>query len=149
MRFPPAEGVCLPGSRTSEYFREVLPRLGLQAHETEDFLAAWVPRMEGAAFNVIGFHPREVVDMLAPVRVSPTPTWMIRILMDATPVEECPELQAPVLPEAVPAREGVLGRGVGRSPAREPLTRSLHHASPTFDPSTAGLMWIPPGATET
>ncbi|WP_257461692.1 SH3 domain-containing protein [Archangium lipolyticum] len=107
VRFPPpAEGVCLPGSRTSEYFREVLPRLGLQPHETEDFLEAWVPRMEGAAFNVIGFHPREVVDRLAPVRVSPAPTWMIRILMDATPVEECPELQAPVLPEAMPAREG-------------------------------------------
>ncbi|WP_309891101.1 SH3 domain-containing protein [Archangium sp.] len=103
---PPTEGVCIPGSRTSEYFREVLPRLGLRPHELEDFLTAWVPRMEGAAFNVIGFHPREVVDLLAPVQVSPPPAHMIRILMDATPVEECPALEAPVLPEAVPAREG-------------------------------------------
>jgi hypothetical protein len=107
MRFaPPAEGVCLPGSRTGEYLRDVLPRLGLLPNETEDFLTAWVPRMEGAAFNVIGFHPREVVDMLAPVQVSPAPTHMIRILMDAAPVEECPALTAPALPDAVPAREG-------------------------------------------
>jgi hypothetical protein len=67
MRFsPPAEGVCLPGSRTGEYLREV---------------------------------PREVVDMRAPVQVSPAPTHLIRILMDAAPVEECPALNAPELPD--------------------------------------------------
>jgi hypothetical protein len=62
--------------------------------------------MEGAAFHVIGFHPREVVDMLAPVEVSPPPAHLIRILMDATPVEACPALTAPVLPEELPSREG-------------------------------------------
>jgi hypothetical protein len=84
----------------------VLPRLGLLPHETEDFVAAWAPRMEGAAFHVIGFHPREQVDVLAPVQVSPPPASMIRILMDATPVEACPALTPPVLPEQAPAREG-------------------------------------------
>ncbi len=107
MRFPPpTEGVCLPGSRTREYLGEVLPRLGLLPHETEDFLAAWGPRLEGDALYVIGFHPREGVDMLAPVEVSPPPTHMIRILMDATPVEACPALKAPPLPDEVPARGG-------------------------------------------
>jgi hypothetical protein len=108
MRFsPPAEGVCVPSARSSEFFREVLPRLGLLAHETEDFVAAWAPRMQGAAFHVIGFHPREVLDTLAPVEVSPTPRSMIRLLMDATPVEACPaELTPPPLPDLPPAREG-------------------------------------------
>lgn len=107
MRFaPPARGVCVPGPRTSEFLREVLPRLGLLPQETEDFVAAWGPRMEGAAFHVIGFHPREVVDELAPVEVSPPPAHMIRILMDATPVETCPALTAPELPPEVPARTG-------------------------------------------
>jgi hypothetical protein len=104
---PPAEGVCVPGPRSAEFFREVLPRLGLLAHETEDFVAAWAPRMEGAAYHVIGFHPREEVDALAPAEVSPTPAYMIRILMDATPVKACPtELTPPVWPDAAPAREG-------------------------------------------
>ncbi len=103
---PPTEGVCVPSARSSEFFREVLPRLGLEAHETEDFVAAWAPRLEGAPFHVIGFHPREVLDALAPVEVSPTPGHMIRILMDAAPVETCPMLTPPVLPDTVPEREG-------------------------------------------
>jgi hypothetical protein len=63
--------------------------------------------MEGAAYHIIGFHPREVVDELAPAEVSPPPAYMIRILMDATPVKACPtELTPPELPDAPPAREG-------------------------------------------
>ncbi|HEX8537801.1 MAG TPA: hypothetical protein VF664_10090 [Cystobacter sp.] len=108
MRFsPPTEGVCVPSARSSEFFREVLPRLGLLPHETEDFVAAWAPRLEAAAFHVIGFHSREDVDALAPVEVSPTPAHMIRILMDATPVKTCPAgLTPPSPPDAPPAREG-------------------------------------------
>jgi hypothetical protein len=103
---PPAEGFCVPGARSREFFREVLPRLGLLPHETEDFVAAWAPRLEGAASYVIGFHPQEEVDVLAPVRVSPPPASMIRILMDATPVQTCPALTPPALPVQAPAREG-------------------------------------------
>lgn len=100
-------GVCVPGARSSTFFREVLPRLGLLPHETEDFVAAWAPRMEGAAFHVIGFHPREEEDALAPVEVSPPPEHMIRLLRDATPVKTCPTGLTPsVLPDVPPAREG-------------------------------------------
>ena len=108
LRFaPPVEGVCVPREGSRAFFRELLPRLGLLPHETEDFVTAWAPRLEGAPFHVIGFHPREAVDALAPVEVSPTPASFLRILMDATPVKACPtELTPPSPPDALPPRAG-------------------------------------------
>jgi hypothetical protein len=107
LRFPPpAEGFCVPGPDLSAFFREVLPRLGLLPHETEDFVDAWAPRLEGAAFHVIGFHSRETVEALAPVELSPPPETLIRILMDATPAQECPALSPPTLPKTAPSRQG-------------------------------------------
>jgi hypothetical protein len=105
VEFPrPAQGFSVPGERSREFLREVLPRLGLQGREVNEFMAAWAPRLERSSNNVISFHVAEEIDRIAPLFVSPLPDTVIRVLMDFRPGDG--PVEAPRLPPT-PERHGL------------------------------------------
>lgn len=94
------EGFVVAQEEVAGFLERTLPKLGLNERESRDFQAAWLPRIHGAPYYFITFLPRERIDQLAPLVVTPKPDAVIRVLMDFRPLwtweaVEAPELAAP------------------------------------------------------
>jgi hypothetical protein len=83
----------------------VLPQLGLNPQEVEDFTKAWEPRFRDAPYYFITFIPPADIERLAPLHVVPQPETVIRVLMDYRPLQRRVVAQAPELPRP-PQRKG-------------------------------------------
>ena len=68
------------GSDTEAFLREKLAYLGLTPREYNDFITYWVPRMQGAEYNLITFAG-EQYEQLAPLTVTPAPDSVLRVHM--------------------------------------------------------------------
>jgi hypothetical protein len=87
-------------------FRSVLPRLGLQGREIDDFVRIWAPRFTEFPYYFIGFHDQSAVDLLAPLHISPEPDVLIRVCMDYRGLDEFTQVEEPELPPT-PRRHGL------------------------------------------
>jgi len=99
------EGFVIPQAEVAGFFERILPRLGLNERESTDFRAAWLPRFHDAPYYFITFLPRETIDRLAPLVVTPKPDVVIRVLMDFRPLQTREPVKAPDLPRP-PERRG-------------------------------------------
>lgn len=86
-------------------FKKTLPKLGLNEQETIDFIKAWTPKLKVAPYYFITFHNTKTVNIYAPLNVQPTPTTVIRILMEYKPLNEYTEV-APFKYDKTPQRNG-------------------------------------------
>ena len=99
------EGFVIPQEEVAGFFERMLPKLGLNERESEGFRDAWLPRFHDAPYYFITFLPRETIDRLAPLVVTPKPDAVIRVLMDFRPLWTREPVKAPDLPPP-PARRG-------------------------------------------
>jgi hypothetical protein len=99
------EGFVVPQAEVQAFFERTLPRLGLSTNESRDFRDAWLPRLQEAPYYFITFVPKEEIDRLAPLAVTPKPDVVIRVLMDFRPLRTKESAKAPDLP-APPKRRG-------------------------------------------
>jgi len=99
------EGFVIPQEQVAGFFERILPRLGLNERESKDFRDAWLPRFHDAPYYFITFLPRETIDRLAPLVVTPKPDAVIRVLMDFRPLRGRESVQALNLPTP-PERRG-------------------------------------------
>src|SRR6266516_808768 len=96
------EGFVIPQEEVAGFFERMLPMLGLNERESKDFRDAWLPRFHDAPYYFITFLPRETIDRLAPLVVTPKPDAVIRVLMDFRPLgsrERVPALDLPARPK--------------------------------------------------
>src|SRR3989440_1547837 len=91
------EGFVIPREQVARFLERMLPRLGLNERESKDFRDAWVPRFHDAPYYFITFLPRETIDRLAPLVVTPKPDAVIRVLMDFRPLWTRAPVTAPDL----------------------------------------------------
>lgn len=75
-----SRGFTVKGADTEAFLREKLAYMGLTPREYNDFITYWVPRMQGAAYNLITFAG-EQYEALAPLTVSPKPDSVLRVHM--------------------------------------------------------------------
>ena len=87
------------------FLLRTLRALGLNRKEREDFTKFYIPRMNSASYYRISFLDRQLVDVVAPLRIAPKPDHVIRVYMDLRPLEKAAQVVAPILP-ATPARGG-------------------------------------------
>ncbi len=99
------EGFVIPQEEVARFFDQILPRLGLNERESRDFQDAWLRRFHEAPYYFITFLPRETIDRLAPLVVTPKPDVVIRVLMDFRPLQTREPVKAPDLPRP-PERRG-------------------------------------------
>lgn len=85
-------------SDVSHFLVTTLQELGLNKQETVDFMAFWYPRMKDAPWYKIGFHGTDVMDQIAPIKLSQEPDSVLRILMDYTELEEQIRENPPTIP---------------------------------------------------
>ena len=101
------EGFVISQQEVAGFLERMLPRLGLNERESSDFRDAWLPRFHDAPYYFITFLPRETIDRLAPLVVTPKPDAVIRVLMDFRPLRTRERVRAPDLP-IPPERRGFI-----------------------------------------
>ncbi len=122
----PASGTQVAGSQLRQHLTEVSPRLGLQGREIDEFVGSWAPRLEHEACVSVAFHDRTTIDAMAPMRIEPEPSVVIRVMLDVVPCRDAPDL-LPVVWAPVPQRSGftvVEWGGLLRPSMRKPDSRS-------------------------
>lgn len=76
-----------------EFFLKILPELGLENKEANDFMSAWEPRLRDAPYYFITFYDKDFIDYFVPLVISPKPDTVIRILMDYKPLDNPIDVQ--------------------------------------------------------
>lgn len=82
------EGFVVAGSDIASFLEEKLAILGLTAKEANEFIIYWLPKMEHNKFNYIYFETASEIEDNMPLKVTPTPDSIIRIMMDTKPLDE-------------------------------------------------------------
>src|SRR3989338_10825010 len=69
---------------------KVLQGLGLNEKETADFLEFWIPKIleEKLPYIEFSFVPQDMMDQVAPLKISPKPDTVIRVFMVYRPTSE-------------------------------------------------------------
>ena len=98
-----SSGFCVADSDTAAFLEEVLPVLGLNRAESNEFIVYWLPRMQENPYNLISFQNEAYTDH-AQLQISPTPDTLIRIYMAWMPLEQAVEVPAQELTS--PTRQG-------------------------------------------
>ncbi len=75
-----SKGFCIKGEDSAAFLEDILPKMGLNAREANEFIIYWLPRLEQNPYNVISFQ-QEAYTVTAPLEVSPTPDSMLRVFM--------------------------------------------------------------------
>ena len=102
-RFDFSRGWCIKGENTAAFLEEILPQLGLNRREANEFIVYWLPQMEQNPYNLICF-PQEAYTELAKLEISPKPDTLIRVFMTWQPSDNYVNLRSPSL--TVPIRSG-------------------------------------------
>jgi hypothetical protein len=81
------EGSVVKGSETVAFLEGVLPQLGLNAREMNEFIIYWMPLMENNPYNLIHFSTTQYEEM-AELIIDPKPETIIRVMMVWKPLSE-------------------------------------------------------------
>ncbi|MFH1088457.1 MAG: hypothetical protein V1719_01285 [Patescibacteria group bacterium] len=84
----PEQGWVVKQSEVSKFLDDKLGKFGLIAQEIADFKEFWLPRMQDAPYYFIGFWDTPVMNVLAPLSITPQPNTVMRILMDFKPLNQ-------------------------------------------------------------
>lgn len=82
------EGFIVAGSDTASFLEEKLAILGLTDKEANEFIIYWLPKMEHNKYNYIYFETASEIEDNMPLKVTPTPDSIIRVMMDTKPLDE-------------------------------------------------------------
>ncbi|MBI2028794.1 hypothetical protein HYT02_00030 [Candidatus Gottesmanbacteria bacterium] len=75
----PNQGYTVAQTELSDLFDYVLPRLGLDGKEIDDFKEYWLSRLNDEnAYYFVSVLPREEIDRVEPMKVEPDPDTLIR-----------------------------------------------------------------------
>ncbi len=103
-KFDLSSGYCIPGHETAAFLAEILPKLGLNAKEANEFIIYWLPEMQNHAYNLISFQ-RDAYTDAAVLDITPDPDTVIRVFMAWKQLDAAVEITEPVLSEP-PMRTG-------------------------------------------
>ncbi|MBX4187327.1 MAG: hypothetical protein KW802_03705 [Candidatus Doudnabacteria bacterium] len=84
----PDKGFVVAQANVHSFLVEKLAKLGLNQKESADFIEYWEPYMQGSPYYFVTFMGNQVMDQIAPLKVSPKPDTVIRVLMDFSPLEK-------------------------------------------------------------
>lgn len=97
-------GFCVAGKDTKKFFEDILPKVGLNKAEADEFIAYWEPLMKNNPYNVISFQGKNYTDAVK-MDINPSPDAVIRVFMIWTPSDKLVNIKEQAL-DPVPARTG-------------------------------------------
>lgn len=96
-------GFVVPGEQTADFLEVALAELGLTQREAGEFIAHWLPRMQGSAYNLVSFQGENYTGQ-AELEVEPAPDTVLRVFMAFRPLEQPVEVEPQQL--SAPVRSG-------------------------------------------
>lgn len=100
------EGFVVKGEDTISFLEEKLALLGLNEREAAEFIIYWLPQLENNKYNFIRFQTTEEIDENMPLKVTPVPDTVIRVMMEFKGLEE--EISVKEQQIQTPIREGFI-----------------------------------------
>lgn len=98
-------GTVVAGDMTISFLEEKLPKLGLNARETNEFIIFWMPHLENNPYNLIHFASDAYTET-AKLNISPEPETIIRVMMVFQPLTSPVKIEEQNLSELYTKREG-------------------------------------------
>ena len=87
-----SDGFIVSGGEVARFLEGVLPKLGLNAHESNEFIIYWLPILQQNPYNYIRFETLEEMNVNQRLTVSPQPDTIIRVMMSYRPLQTIDEL---------------------------------------------------------
>lgn len=98
------EGFVVRGEDTAQFLEDKLTILGLNAREAEEFIIYWLPKLEPNPYNYIRFATSQEIADVMPLKITPSPDNLIRVLMLYEGLSEPVQVKAQQL--SSPKRDG-------------------------------------------
>lgn len=98
------EGFVVKGVETAAFLEEKLAALGLTDREAQEFIIYWLPVLQENTYNFIRFQTAEEIEANMPLKVTPAPDTVIRVMMQYQALEAYCEVPAQQL--ETPERSG-------------------------------------------
>ncbi len=92
---PPAEGWVVPYSELQNWFKEYLPKLGLNERETKDFMNYWLKALEPAKYYIVKLFDRAWIDKNLALEINPEPKKFLRLIFYFEPTDAKLALKEP------------------------------------------------------
>lgn len=80
-------GFSVAGEDTADFLEEILPRIGLDYREAQEFIIYWLPILASNPYNIIHFAT-DSWNKAVPIEVVPAPDTIIRFLMIYQPSQK-------------------------------------------------------------
>jgi hypothetical protein len=86
-----SKGFCVKGSDTAAFLEKILPEIGLNAREANEFIIYWLPLLQKNEYNLISFQGKQYTDM-AELEIEPAPDSVLRVYMSVKPLDSYVEI---------------------------------------------------------
>jgi hypothetical protein len=91
------KGYVVEYSNLADLFETILPKLGLNKREQQQFSEYWLKVLPKSNYYLVGVVPQTVIDDLAPLKISPTPDSLLRVTLTFKALDHKIEIAAPAL----------------------------------------------------
>lgn len=91
-------GYVIKKEEVSSFFTSLLPQLGLNTKETDQFVGYWSKALPSAPYYAINIVPQSTLDTISPLSISPVPTAIIRVGIYFSLLSKTVTLPKPQLP---------------------------------------------------
>lgn len=91
-------GYVISGNNLADFFKTVLPKLGLNTKEQNQFSAYWLQVLPKSAFYRITLVPTDILNSISPLSITPAPETILRVTFNFQPLEKTISIDPPVLP---------------------------------------------------
>ena len=102
----PNNGIVITKDSVEEFLRKSLVKYGLNQKEINDFVEAWMPKLNEEPYYLIGFYDTVQTNKLAPIEISPIPDTLIRVTMYFKALEDAVVSEGFEFPKEIPQRKG-------------------------------------------
>ena len=100
----PTTGFVKPYDQLSNFFNEILPKLGLNTKESSEFKSYWLNALPKSPYYFIGIIPQEQLNQNEPLTITPQQDTMIRVRLYFQQLDQPISIKPPVM--QTPQRSG-------------------------------------------
>ncbi len=100
----PNQGFVIEKEKLSELLSTILPKLGLNQKETNQFKDYWLKTLPNSPYYFVGIVPQKDVEKASTLSILPNPKTEIRVTLYFEPLQKKTEVEQPII--KTPARSG-------------------------------------------
>ncbi|HSW88582.1 MAG TPA: hypothetical protein VLG12_05475 [Candidatus Saccharimonadales bacterium] len=91
-------GYVIAYNDLSSFFENILPKLGLNTKEQQQFSDYWLKALPKNPYYLISIVPQTALNQISPLTISPQPQTIIRVTLSFKPLDKKIDIAAPFLP---------------------------------------------------